>query len=173
MKEIFFDAQNDSVSASPADFIMDAINHRNVRKNTFILERLLCTSSGMPKNADIPYIVKNNFPSKKVMSDILDESKISVSQSYDSIRKVIILLDFYIFWVCVKIGITDVSNLDNDDLYSLYCDEANEQLHQCGYEDLYAGNPYDWIFLCASKSNDPLEYFRACVEELDWMPEQT
>ena len=165
IREILFDAQNAS-DTSPAEFILEAIGGRSIQKNTFILDRILCTVSGMPKNTDIPYLVKNNFPSKKVMSDVLDESKISVSRSYDSIRKTIVLLDFYTFWVSIKLGITDISDLNKDNLSKIYLEEANDRLCQCGYEDLYAGNPYDWIFLCSSQSEDPLAFFRAYIADL-------
>lgn len=164
VREILFDAQNDPVS--PAEYITEAIGGKNIQKNTFVLDRILSTISGMPKNTDIPYLVKNNFPSKKVMSDVLDESKVSVSRSYDSIRKMIILLDFYTFWVNVKLETTDLSDLSKDDLSKIYLEEANDRLCLCGYEDLYAGNPYDWIFLCSSRSEDPLAFFRACIADL-------
>ena len=45
-------------------------------------------------------------------------------------------------------------------------DEANALLHKCGYEDLFEGNPYDWVFICSAKNDEPLEFFRSCVNEL-------
>ena len=120
----------------------------------------------MPKNIDIPDVVRNNFPGKKVMSDVLDATKISTSKSYDSIRKMIVLLDFYAFWACIKVGISDVSDIDKSTLYEIYQEEADSRLKLCGYENLYAGNPYDWIFLCASHSEDPLAFFRAYIADL-------
>lgn len=99
------------------------------------------------------------------MSDILSEDKISVSKSYDSIRKMIILLNFYHFWVNVKLKTNDMEFSD-DALPKIYLDEANTCLSQCGYEELDAVNPYDWIFLCSARSQSPLEYFRAMINEL-------
>ena len=164
IKEILFDAQNSA--DSPAEYLLETIGGKNIRANTFVLDRLLCTVSGMPKNIDIPYVVRNNFPGKKVMSDVLDATKISTSKSYDSIRKMIVLLDFYAFWACIKVGISDVSDIDKSTLYEIYQEEANSRLKLCGYENLYAGNPYDWIFLCASHSEDPLAFFRAYIADL-------
>ena len=163
IQEIIFDAQsqtNEPVSL----YILDTINNKNTRKNTFILERLLCTSSGLKKNIQIPYIVRNNFPSKKTFSDILSKEKISISKSYDSIRKAIILLDFYYFWINVKLDTQ--SQLKHDELIHIYRDEADNSLYNCGYNKLYEGNPYDWIFLCSIQNKEPLAYFRSCITEL-------
>lgn len=164
IREILYDSQHQTTDR-PDRYILDAINNKNTRKNTFILERLLQTSAGLKKNGQIPYVVRNNFPSKKIMSDILSEGKISISKSYDSIRKVLILLDFYRFWVNIKLNGNE-QGLSHEELSQTYRDEADDLLYNCGYNELYDGNPYDWIFLCAAQSNNPLEYFRACVGEL-------
>ena len=144
----------------------EAISGKNILKNTFVLDRLLSTITGIPKNINIPYVIKNNFPSKKILSDVLDESKVTVSKSYDSIRKTIVLLDFYVFWVRIKLGITDISSYSTEDLFAIYRDEADTLLYECGYEPLYAGNPYDWIFLCSAKNEDSLTFFRRCIDGL-------
>ncbi|MFR2592217.1 MAG: hypothetical protein ACLTAS_00725 [Butyribacter sp.] len=86
------------------EYIKDVMNNRNFMKNASILRYLITTSVGAGKDTSIPYIVRNNFPSKKTMSDILSEDKLSTSKSYDSIRKLIILLDFYRFWVNAKLN---------------------------------------------------------------------
>jgi hypothetical protein len=163
MKEILYDAKK---SSSFDKYIYETINGKNVCSNTFILERLLSSSTGLPKSPDIPYIVRNNFPNKKVMSDILSEQKVSLSKSYDGIRKMIILLDFYSFWVNIKLGISDMSEYSASERFTTYIDEANALLHKCGYEDLFEGNPYDWVFICSAKNDEPLDFFRSCVNEL-------
>lgn len=164
IKEILLDAKTATVSAS--EYVLEAISGRNVSKNSFVLDCLLSTVTGIPKNADIPYVVKNNFPSKKILSDVLDESKVTISKSYDSIRKTIVLFDFYVFWVRVKLGLTDISEYTTKDLFEIYKDEADTRLYECGYEPLYAGNPYDWIFLCSARNEDPLTFFRFCISGL-------
>lgn len=152
------------------------IDGNNIRSNTFVLLRILYTSVGLPKYkegnshnfndpVEIPYIVKNNFPSKKIMSDVLSENKMAQSKSYDAIRKMIILLYFYSFWVKIKLGYVPDSEADCQ-LCQIFVDEIDAILFHCGYEGLYAGNPYDWLFLCASRSQEPLEYLRACVLNL-------
>lgn len=165
IREILFDSQNQSLY-SDAAYILDTIKARNLRKNSFLLDRLVWGHSGMGKNPEIPYIVRNNFPSKKTMSDILSEEKISVSTSYDSIRKMIILLDFFRFWLNVKLNI-GYTDLAQSELAETYLDEANACLIKCGYEKLFPVNPYDWLFLCSAQSENPLEYFRSFIFELD------
>lgn len=165
IRELFHDAQLDAAD-SASKYISDTIAGKHIFKNTFVLDRLLCTFDGVPQNTNIPYIVKNNFPSKKVMSDVLDETKVITSKSYDSIRKLLVLLDFYVFWVSIKLGISNVAGFDTESLFQIYRDEADSLLYQCGYEPLYAGNPYDWLFLCSAKNEEPLEFFRDCIGEL-------
>lgn len=164
IREIIHDAQVQTYETAAA-YILDAIKDKNIRKNTFLLERLLSTSAGLRKNPEIPYVVRNNFPSKKTLSDVLSEEKVSTSKSYDSIRKVIILLDFYRFWVNAKLEKNPLG-LTQEELAETYRDEADERLYDCGYSELYDGNPYDWIFLCSAQSDDPLEYFRSFVAEI-------
>lgn len=171
MKEILWDAEYpdgeyDNAMRLPAESVMELIEKRTTDSRDFLLSRLLTTFSGFKKGVKIPYIVKNNFPTKKVLSDILSEDKISTSKSYDGIRKMIILLDFYQFWLSVKlkIGYTD---LTEEELVETYCEEADHRLHECGYEGLYQGNPYDWIFLSSAHSEAPLVYLRSYITELD------
>lgn len=148
------------------------ISGLNIQSNTFILRRILSSSSCAVKidKANVPYIVKNNFPTRKIMSDILSIEKVSHSNSYDSIRKVIILLNFYIFWVRVDLGYTNYlqeeQNYSDNILYDAFIEEMNTVLYNCGYEYLYAGNPYDWLFMYASLTKNPLRYFRNFIAEI-------
>lgn len=171
MKEIFYDAkypdkEYGNARMVPEESVMEFIRNRNTNSNNFLLERLLTTSCGIRKDIEIPYIVRNNFPSKKVISDLLSEEKISTSKSYDGIRKMIILLDFYRFWLSVKLKI-GYTEMTKEELTEIYRDEANHCLYECGYEELYPGNPYDWIFLSSAYSEAPLVYLRSYITELD------
>ena len=127
VREILYDAQSYSTNPSDRDYeyILDFIGNRNLYNNSFILDRLVYTHSGMNKNPNIPYIVRNNFPSKKTMSDILSEEKSSVSTSYDSIRKMIVLLDFYRFWLNVKlsVGYTELTKSELTEIGRASCRE--------------------------------------------------
>lgn len=170
MKEFFFDFSDESY--------IHILDGKNIRSNNFLLEQILgmklqdkSKKDASHKNErfiekeSIPDIVKNNFPSKKTMSDILSEEKVLQNKPYDSIRKLIILLYFYRFWCEIKINNLDDSN-DEIPLSDIFIDEINYLLFQCGYEEIYAGNPYDWIFLCSAQAYDPLSYFRQCITYL-------
>ena len=164
MKEFFFDFHEVS------DF--DLLEGKNIRSKNFLLEQILGMKLITKKEktrfidkSSIPDVVKNNFPSRKTMSDILSEDKMTKSKSYDSIRKLIILLEFYRYWCEIKINRKDDDNID-EPLSDIFFEETNHSLRLCGYEDMYAGNPYDWIFMCSAQAYDPLSYFRECITYL-------
>lgn len=172
VREIIFDSIYDNYDLSQYEYIKELMSNNNYTKISALLRHLLTTSEGTQKADYIPYIVRNNFPTKKIISDLLSEEKISTSRSYDSIRKMIILLDFYRFWVNIKLSSKNDScmSLSKEDQTKTYIEETDACLYDCGYENLYAGNPYDWIFLCAANSDEPLVFFKAYFSEL--LPEQ-
>lgn len=164
MKEFFFDFSDESY--------LDILEGKNIRSKNFLLEQVLGMKLNLEKDkkrfidkSTIPDIVRNNFPSRKTLSDVLSEDKVFQTKSYDSIRKLIILLYFYRFWCEIKI-----SN-QNEDYYEvplsdIFIDEINNLLYSCGYEKIYAGNPYDWLFLCSAQADNSLAYFRQCITYL-------
>lgn len=144
---------------------------RNVTSIDFILEFITTFTIGVTKDATLPDIVKLNFPSKKTFSKILNRSQSETSTSYDSIRKCLILLKFYHFWVTLELMV-DSGNAAEDpqsdyaDYFDDFCEEMAQLLEECGYEELYERNPYDWIFLWASTTEQPLESFRGVIQEI-------
>ena len=81
------------------------------------------------KNANLPQEIKNRFPEANTLSN--------PDMTYEEIRKVIVLLHFYIY--CIN-------NADNTD-YDVYLDEINNILDKCMLPEMYPGNPFDWLFL--------------------------
>lgn len=161
MQEFFYDLTDESY--------LDILDGKNIRSKNYLLEQILGMKLITDKEkkrfidkASIPDIVKNNFPSRKTMSDVLSEDKITQSKSYDSIRKLIILLEFYRYWCSIKIMDEEYDDFENP-LSDAFIDEINYTLYLCGYEEMYAGNPYDWIFMCSAQADDPLSYFRQCI----------
>lgn len=161
IREIYTEALQNNTE-SPVNYIFETINGRKLFSIDFVLERILYTSSGLPKNTPIPYIVKNNFPSKKTFSKILDDVNISISTSYDSIRKCLLLLQFYRFWCIKYIEPQKYSSYGYND----FVEETNAILIECGYEELFAGNPYDWLFLWASTTEQPLFALREVIGQI-------
>lgn len=137
------------------------ISGKSINSIDFMLEQMITIHSGLPKQTQIPAIVRQNFPSKKTFSDILNKSELSTS--YDSIRKCLILLKFYHFWVTLLLN----PDPSVDAPFDVYRDETNAILTECGYDELFAGNPYDWLFLWASTSEKPLDTLRMAIGSME------
>ena len=146
---------------------------QNVTSIDFMLEFIIDPIEPVNKKAKLPDIVKLNFPSKKTFSKILNRSQSETSTSYDSIRKCLILLKFYHFWVTLELMMDSGNAAENPqsdyaDYFDDFCEEMAQLLEECGYEELYERNPYDWIFLWASATEQPLESFRGVMKAIDF-----
>lgn len=103
---------------------------------------------------------QDSFPDRQGIDKILRGEHVS----YERVRKWLVLLTFYTFWAqkAVKEGNYEAAPEDaNRCLTSM-----NQHLVDAGYPELYVGNPYDWIFFFASKSDEPLYAFRFIWNEL-------
>lgn len=82
------------------------------------------------------------------------------------VRKLLILLVFYKFWVIKALNKNDYySEQDENDLER--CKSMiNEMLVDAGYPTLYPGNPYDFIFLASMNTLFPLLSFRDIMREI-------
>lgn len=138
------------------------IAHKNISSRDFMLIRILNTASGLDKHIILPKAVKTNFPRKQRLSDLVNKPE--TLKSYDSIRKLLILLKFYHFWCFQLLHPAE----EGCDLFDLYRDESNALLTECGYEELYPGNPYDWLFLWAATGEAPLTSLRAALDSLEY-----
>lgn len=103
------------------------------------------------KNARLPKEIKNRFPEAGSFSE--------KEPTYESIRKMIVMLFSYSFWYQVQWKQKD---FDIED----YTEQLNALLHECGFSPLYYGNPYDWMFLYCTLSDAPLDVFRGMVAEV-------
>ena len=100
--------------------------------------------------------IKRNFPTCKSLGRIRHNRG-----SYDSIRKTLILLHFFVF----------MSNSKNKSLcakkcFEKYYFEANVLLARCGFSELFIRNPYEYLFMCCARAEDPLEMLRGCVSDM-------
>ena len=103
------------------------------------------------KNSRLPKEIKNRFP---------EASSFSVkNQTYESIRKMIILLFSYTFWFKIQ-------HLKVDADFDDYKEELNALLFDCGFSELYYGNPYDWLFMYCALNERPLDVFRGALSEV-------
>ena len=105
------------------------------------------------KNAVLPDEIKKNFPQVKSLADNVD--------SYEELRKVIILLFSYCFW---NEGVP--VECDTDDKYDEYTMQLDMLLQQANMPPLYYGNPYDWLFLYCTMSDQPLDTFQGILAQV-------
>ena len=103
------------------------------------------------KNARLPKEIKNRFPEAGSFSE--------KEPTYESIRKMIIMLFSYAFWYHVQ---WERKNFDIDD----YTEQLNSLLNECGFSQLYYGNPYDWMYLYCTLADAPLDVFRGMIAEV-------
>lgn len=97
---------------------------------------------------EFPREIKNNFPQVKSLSASVD--------SYEELRKVIILLFSYVFWYEIKmLG-------EEDSYYDQYIAELEMKLNEANLPPVYHGNPYDWLFMYCTTSANPLDTFQ-CI----------
>lgn len=166
LQELYVDSLTSSFD-TVGEAVLDNLKQKQAFSNDFLLERLLGTKDGVQKNKQLPESIKRNFPSKMTMSAVLNMEKAQISESYDAIRKVLILLKFYIFWCKVNLTPQDYAEFSPEELTSIYLEETAALLSDCGYENLYAGNPYDFLFLAAAHNKiSPLGFLRETVETL-------
>ena len=160
-------------------YLIKDIAYKNITSIDFMLDCIFNTTTRFNKRnpkditrkkVNLPKVVSTNFPDKKTFSDIL--LNIDTSTSYDAIRKCLVLLKFYAFWCHAKLN-SNFLDLDAEDtLFDIYLAETNTLLISCGYEELFSGNPYDWIFLCCATSDEPLEYFREMIGNISLINEK-
>ena len=103
---------------------------------------------------------RDSFPDRQGIDLILRGEHVS----YERVRKWLVLLTFYTYWAkkALASGHYEASPGDADRCIT----EMNRYLIECGYPELYVGNPYDWIFFYAIKDAEPLRTFRYIWNEL-------
>ena len=116
------------------------------------------------KNAILPKEVVRNFPKKQIMS--------KANKSYDELRKIIILLAAYKYWVNKKFARPENRGQYNFDSFQ---DEINGYLFQANLPELYVCNGYDYIFLLCEFYDEKykgtlnempaLDFFREMINE--------
>lgn len=111
------------------------------------------------KDARLPQEIKNRFP----QPFDFNEDRLT----YESLRKIIILLKSYTLWresyLNEKIGEEVID-------FEAYIDSMNFYLQECGFSELYYGNPFDWLFMICAIDVNPLQTFRWILSDV--IPEE-
>lgn len=98
-----------------------------------------------------------NFPNRQGIEKTLRGEFVK----HDLTRKTLIMLAFYQFWMNTAVSHSRHPSYEagpNDGERCLA--ELDQYLLDAGFPEMYAGNPYDWIFLWASLRESPLQAFR-------------
>lgn len=116
------------------------------------------------------------FPNRNAIRNILDGKHVS----YESIRKMLILLLFYQYWIkkALKLQAKNQENRKKKggEVMNFWqasgsdgnrCqNQIDRYLDKAGYPGLYYGNPYDWLFLFAMVNDEPLPALHEFMQEL-------
>ena len=118
----------------------------------------------LKNNALLHPLAEDSFPDRDGITKILNGNHVS----NERVRKILILLVFYQYWAerAIERGHYGSSGDDGERCLAV----MNNYLTDAGYPTLYAGNPYDWIFLYAMTSDWPLSVFRGFMEEIAKAP---
>lgn len=138
-------------------------------------ERYANKKTKISKCVYLPKAFRENFPNDQEFSRIINKEA-----TPDVYRKALVIMKFYNFFCSSmltymyetdkpKDNQTPTNSLDDyrergddeieADLEDFYY-ETGLLLSQCGFEQMYARNPFDWLMLYCAKSNDPMDTFR-------------
>lgn len=140
---------------------------RSVHSVDFVLDMAVNGAEQIektPGNAGIKR-AREVFVRKEISNQFPNANTISHPDSSYILRKDIILLFFYRFWV--QDSLKGYPKGDDE----TFRDEMRNTLHRCGFSPLYYGNPYDWLFLycsnCKINGSWPLDVFRGILANED------
>lgn len=107
-------------------------------------------------------LAADSFPGRQELEAIL----IGKPKSYEVIRKTLVILSFYRFWVNKALEYKGEQCRAKRGDYEKYIETINHYLNDVGYPMLYVGNPFDWIFMYAASQKSPLDAFRDIIYNL-------
>lgn len=138
------------------DSVIESIVKNSLEKDKRTLKPIL------NNNEIIHPLAAKNFPDRQGIANILKGEHLSD----EKIRKTIILLCYYVFW-CKK------ALVDGDSTYAAkggdngrFIAFVNSYLLGARYPELYAGDPYDWIFMYCNEADSPLGTFREYMHQM-------
>lgn len=112
------------------------------------------------KAAELPEIIKSNFPLKMQLSNIKNRKPIS----YESMRKALIFLNFYRYFASLFYeNRNDKMFCSLEDDFRDFVYETDDLLYSCGYPKMYIRNPYDWLFMHCAYNEYPLNEFKEAI----------
>ena len=116
----------------------------------------------LKENALMHPLAEAAFPDRDGLNKILH----GVHVSYERIRKLLILLIFYEYYVKRLLWKQQGESARDQNDAERCISYINNNLTQSNYMMLYPGNPYDFLILMAIRSEDPLYVFREYMHEV-------
>lgn len=104
-----------------------------------------------------PKKIRENFPQREQLENIKKGTA-----SADVIRKTLLMLQFYSFFVDAFLNHKAEFECG---LFDEFVDETNLLLDECGYVQLYWRNPYDWMIGYCAYAPNPIDEFRNLIAE--------
>lgn len=132
------------------------LEHEYATKYDRSLSSVLISSKLMPLNAHYCFPSQHNID--KLLRGELGDNEL--------MRKMLIFLVFYTYWVKRIISSNNLFYTATHTDSERCLETINQYLLDAGYQELYAGNPYDWLFLWALNDEHPLEAFRIYMGEV-------
>ena len=120
-------------------------------------------SSVLSENKLMPLKADYCFPSRQNIDKIIRGNLVGDDEI---IRKMLIFLVFYSHWAKLIISKNDAFYLAKFSDSDRCLETINARLLDAGYPELYAGNPYDWLFMWALNNENPLIAFRHYMGEV-------
>lgn len=125
-----------------------------------------------------PKVIRKSFPTANLLGRILREEE---ALSDTLLRKMLLLLEFYLFYAERRQELCAITPLDRYDAaagynshkdaatdysgaFGEFLDDADRLLFECGFFGLYPRSPFDCLFILASSAPRPLEALRELLE---------
>ena len=149
--------------ASTNTIFSQILGLRNYQKSEYVTKHDRSLSSVLSENKLMPLKAAYCFPSRQNIDKLI---RGNFDGDYETIRKMLIFLVFYTHWAKLIISKNDAFYSTKFSDSERCLDMINARLLDAGYLKLYAGNPYDWIFMWALNDENPLIAFRHYMGEV-------
>lgn len=112
-------------------------------------------------------LAQASFPDRDGLNKILNGEHVS----HERVRKQLIFLLFYRYWVSLALSRGHYGAVGGD--FERCLSYMDQYLLDSGYPGLYIGNPYDWLILYSLVNSEfPLVTFREFMREMFWRAEE-
>lgn len=135
----------------------------NYQENEYATKYNRSLSSVLSGNKLMPLKADYCFPNRQNIDKLIRGDSVGDDEI---IRKMLIFLVFYTHWAKLVISKNDAFYSANFSDAERCLDTINVRLLDAGYPELYAGNPYDWLFKWALNDENPLIAFRHYMGEV-------